>query len=479
MYPKNYYFFRDTSATAQAVRNGLSGRIGNRRRGAGALVAALAATILVAGCFSRDPMRLKGSGLPGDDSAGKPAAPHTEDVGATAGVPVADDPSLDQLWHKRSSELSSTKDYPIGPGDVLTVSVPQMDELQERKVRVTPQGTIELPLVGAVQAGGMTEEQLEAELDHKLNNFMYNPQAAIYVNEYHNREVAVIGSVNHPGLVLLTSPSETILDVLTQAGGLSSTAADEIILIPVEQGDPTMAKRVSQVAFNSSETGAFGADSPTATDAGEAEGDAAIGAASSGPVGRAGEIMPHQAGRAIPGGNPGIDRHAQQQASRTAAAPPQGDTAEHTLGMLPSNAHPLSIPIKSTSLTGAGKYINLPMRPGDVIVVPGGGNVMVVGWVQTPGYFQVGSGLTVLGAIGAAGGPMYAANTKDITLIRSNKDGSKDTIAINLDKISKGDEADLPVKANDVIDVPYSSVRIGPYVFYSILSRMGLGTPAW
>jgi protein involved in polysaccharide export with SLBB domain len=147
--------------------------------------------------------------------------------------------------------------------------------------------------------------------------------------------------------------------------------------------------------------------------------------------------------------------------------------------MLPANAHPLSIPIRSTSLTGAGKYINLPMRPGDVIVVPGGGNVMVVGWVQTPGYFQVGSGLTVLGAIGAAGGPMYAANTKDITLIRSNKDGSKDTIPINLDKISKGDEADLPVKANDVIDVPYSNVRIGPYVFYSILSRMGVGTPAW
>jgi len=117
-----------------------------------------------------------------------------------------------------------------------------MDELQERKVRVTPLGTIQLPLVGGVQAGGMTEEQLEAQLDQKLNNFMYNPQASVYVNEYHNREVAVIGSVNHPGLVLLTSPSETILDVITQAGGLSSTAADEIILIPVEQGDPTMAK---------------------------------------------------------------------------------------------------------------------------------------------------------------------------------------------------------------------------------------------
>jgi protein involved in polysaccharide export with SLBB domain len=91
----------------------------------------------------------------------------------------------------------------------------------------------------------------------------------------------------------------------------------------------------------------------------------------------------------------------------------------------------------------------------------------------------VGSGLTVLGAIGAAGGPMYAANTKDITLIRSNKDGTKDSIPINLDKISSGLASDLPVKANDVIDVPYSNVRIGPYVFYSILSRTGIGGPAW
>jgi hypothetical protein len=245
-------------------------------------------------------------------------------------------------------------------------------------------------------------------------------------------------------------------------------AADEIILIPVERGDPTMAKRVSQVAYNSSALAAGGAGEVQATDIGDPAHS----------IGQAGQIMPNEPGRAIQGGNPGIYQRAQRM-KKGAAAPAQPDVTARALDLAPSNAHPLSIKIKSTSLTGAGKYINLPMRPGDVIVVPGGGNVMVVGWVQTPGYFQVGSGLTVLGAIGAAGGPMYAANTKDITLIRSNKDGSKDTIPINLDKISKGEASDLAVKANDVIDVPYSSVRVGPYVFYSILSRMGIGTPAW
>jgi protein involved in polysaccharide export with SLBB domain len=475
MYPKNYYF-RRTMTYRSGNRAGMSRRKVTWR-GVMALIG-LGAAALVVGCFSRDPMRAQGSGLPGDGgSATSAAAPARDPVPtstSTARTPtaaeIADDADLDRIWHQRSSELSSTKDYPIGPGDVLTVSVPQMDELQERKVRVTPLGTIELPLVGLVHAGGLTEVQLEAELDSKLNNFMYNPQAAVYVNEYHNREVAVIGAVNHPGLVLLDSPSETILDVITQAGGLSSTAADEIILIPVEQGDPMMARRVSQVASNASVPGSVGGTDATATDA--RTGDRAH------LIGQSGQVMPNEPGRGIQGGNPGIYQRAQRM-KEAAEAPAQADVASRALELAPTNAHPLSIRIKSTSLTGAGKYINLPMRPGDVVVVPGGGNVMVVGWVQTPGYFQVGSGLTVLGAIGAAGGPMFAANTKDITLIRSNKDGSKETIPINLDSISKGQASDLPVKANDVIDVPYSSARIGPYVFYSILSRMGIGTPAW
>lgn len=423
----------------------------------------VAAAMLAAGCFSRDPMRVRGSGMPGD-SPGSPgaAAVATTDPPADA----AQNSELAHLWAERSSQLSSNKDYPIGPGDVLTVSVAQMDELQERRVRVTPQGTIELPLIGMAHVGGLTEVQLEAELDSKLQNFMYNPQASVYVNEYHNRQVAVIGAVNHPGLVLLDSPSETILDVITQAGGLSSTAADEIILIPVEQGDPAMARRVSQVALSAVPT------------AGPGGGPAAAEGGSASEVGQAGEIMPNRPGQAIPGGNAGISQRAQRM-KEGAERSSQPDIAARAIGMAAANAHPLSIKVRSTSLTGAGKYINLPVRPGDVIVVPGGGNVMVVGWVQTPGYFQVGSGLTVLGAIGAAGGPMYAANTSDITLIRSNKDGSKETIPIDLDKISKGEASDLPVKANDVIDVPYSNLRIGPYVFYSILSRVGLGGPAW
>lgn len=351
----------------------------------------------IAGCSTNGAMRVE-PGASGkaatDDPPGDPVA----------AIPPASpaDARLAALWEERTQDTkASPSDYPIGPGDVLAISVPGMDEINHRKVRVSADGRIELPLVGSVQAGGLTEEGLAAELDSKLQKYMFTPQAEVFVNEYRNREVAVVGAVNKPGVFVLNSSAETILDILTRAGGVAPTAADELVLIPSNAN--------------------------------------------------AGDIHP-------------------------AAAMAATEVMQRAMTMGDS-AQAVSIRLRSTSLTGGGNYLNLPVRPGDVLVVPGGGQVMVVGWVQHPGHFEVGSGLTVLGSIGEAGGPMYAADTGSITLIRSEKDGSKSTRVLNLDKISHGQEADIPVKANDVIDVPYSSWRIGPYVFYSVLSRVGLAAP--
>lgn len=88
---------------------------------------------------------------PGDSA---PSAAAADKVVAVA---TPDDlKRLDNLWKERSDQSSIEKDYPIGPGDVLSISVPQVAELQVKKVRVSAQGIIELPLVGIVQAGGVT-----------------------------------------------------------------------------------------------------------------------------------------------------------------------------------------------------------------------------------------------------------------------------------------------------------------------------------
>lgn len=71
---------------------------------------------------------------------------------------------------------------------------------------------------------------------------------------------------------------------------------------------------------------------------------------------------------------------------------------------------------------------------------------------------------------------MFAANTSEATLIRSDGAGNKVSLPVDLDKIATGQAPDIPVRANDVVDVPYSDVKIGPYVFYNILTRVPLPT---
>jgi protein involved in polysaccharide export with SLBB domain len=353
------------------------------------------------------------------DAASAPAAPALIDN-------VQDTTRLDALYRTRTRG-EAVADYPIGPGDIVQISVPPIDELRERTVRVEADGSVSLPMLGVLQAGGLTEKQLRAGLIEKLKKYMYKPEVDVFVKEYRSRQVAVIGMVNNPGLVTLTGPNETVLDMMTRAGGLTATAADEIILMPAEQNKQQAIGRIAEVSAN--------------------------------------------------GADPAAALHNSAAAEATAAREAAFKKGE--LGaLLRQNSHPLVIGLKSTALTGGGTYLNMPVRPGDVIVVPGGGEVMVVGWVQNPGHFQVGSGLTALGAIGAAGGPMFAANRSDIHLIRTRRDGSKLVLRIDIEKIKNGRESDLPVRGNDVIDVPYSSAKVGPYVFYQILSKMSVGGPA-
>jgi protein involved in polysaccharide export with SLBB domain len=341
--------------------------------------------------------------------------------------PARDNSRLAALYRSRTDGIT-VADYPIGPGDVVSISVPPIDELRERTVRVEADGSISLPMLGSLQAGGLTEKQLRAELSDRLKAYMYKPEVDVFVKEYRSRQVAVVGMVNAPGLITLTGPNETVLDMLTRAGGLTATAADEIILMPAEQNKQEAIGRIAQVSAQ--------------------------------------------------GPDPAEQLHGGPRSSSVGAGREAVFKQRELGALLRQNAHPLIIGLKSTALTGGGTYLNMPVRPGDVIVVPGGGDVMVIGWVQNPGHFQVGSGLTVLGAIGAAGGPMYAANESDVHLIRTRRDGSKLVIKLDLAKIKDGEQSDLPVRGNDVIDIPYSDLKVGPYVFYQMLSRMAIGGPA-
>lgn len=336
---------------------------------------------------------------------------------------VQDSARLAQLLESRN-QLQPQRDYPVGPGDVLEITATEPEELKKKEVRVGGDGTIDLPLVGVVQAAGLSQAQLSAAIDAKLDKYMYQPHVQVFVREFHSRQVAVVGAVRNPGLITLNGSGDTVLEMLSRAGGTMPDAGDQIVFFPAEetnQGNGTH-EGIRPVSA-SVESGVAGA--PAA-----------------------------------------LDRRDTLDGNRDALP---------TQSLIPTNGHPLVIPLRSTSLMGEDRYLELPVRPGDVIVVPRGGEVMVIGWVQTPGHFKAGSGLTVLAAVGAAGGPMYAADEDRVQLIRTNGSGGKQMKVVDLKAIKSGDAPDPLVEANDVINVPYSPVKIGPYVFYSILTRIGFG----
>jgi hypothetical protein len=93
--------------------------------------------------------------------------------------------------------------------------------------------------------------------------------------------------------------------------------------------------------------------------------------------------------------------------------------------LLLKKTEPIVIDLQTLAKGGSQMYLTLPVRPGDVIMVPGAGEVLIEGWVEKPGSYKVTPGLTVLGAVAAAGGSMFAADTGSVTVIRTDKDGKK------------------------------------------------------
>jgi polysaccharide export outer membrane protein len=127
-------------------------------------------------------------------------------------------------------------------------------------------------------------------------------------------------------------------------------------------------------------------------------------------------------------------------------------------------------------------YFALPVRSGDVLMVPARGEVLVEGWVEKPGSYRITPGLTVLGAVAAAGGAAYAADRTAVTLMRSAKNGEKIFFPADLEKIRHGQEIDISVQEGDIIQVPSSNPRLVAYGFYRVLStvvHIGANVPLW
>jgi polysaccharide biosynthesis/export protein len=127
------------------------------------------------------------------------------------------------------SSLVDNKTYVIGESDVLDIDVWKEKEIS-RAIPVRPDGKISLPLIGEIQARGMTPLQLQDDIAQRLKAFLANPQVTVIVTDPRSRHFNIVGQVAKPGEYPLTQ-SMTVLDAISLAGGFRDFAKETKIYV--------------------------------------------------------------------------------------------------------------------------------------------------------------------------------------------------------------------------------------------------------
>ncbi len=130
----------------------------------------------------------------------------------------------------RTAPAGADADLPLGPGDLVVVSVFQVAELSQLNVRVPSNGDIVLPLMGTLKAAGRSARQLEDEIRSRLGRYMHDPQVSVFVQEHKSQQVSVFGAVKNGGVYPLVSRLR-VTDALAMAGALNDDADHVIYLI--------------------------------------------------------------------------------------------------------------------------------------------------------------------------------------------------------------------------------------------------------
>jgi len=128
-------------------------------------------------------------------------------------------------------------DYVLVANDVVSVTVYQEDDLNA-KVRISKDGSIVLPLIGAVTVGGKTREQAARMIrDLLAEKFLVNPQVSLDIAEYAKRRFTVLGQVARPGSYEMPGDeSVNLLQAISMAGGYTRLGTGRGVSVQRGQG---------------------------------------------------------------------------------------------------------------------------------------------------------------------------------------------------------------------------------------------------
>ena len=284
--------------------------------------------------------------------------------------------------------------YILGPGDLVQVSVLDMEEIGKYPSRIDIRGNLNLPVAGRVEAAGLTIEQLEAKITERLTRHLRAPDVTVSITEMQSQPVSVLGSVGKPG-VQQVQGRMSLMEVISQAGGLRTDAGHSIRIARLREWG------------------------------------------------------------AIP-----LEGAHEDETGRYYVA---------EVGV-------------SEILEGNAPAKNIPVKPHDVITVPKGQMVYVMGAVKKSGGFVLGERqtITVLEAVSLSEGFDRFAREGDIKIMRKTENPeSRAEIAVNVKRILEGKDRDIALEADDILYVPLSGAKRATARSLEAAISVGSGIAIW
>ena len=397
--------------------------------------------------------------------------------------------------------IPDVQEYVIGSGDFITVSIFELISVgvtdnQNREIDET--GNIRLPVVGKVKASGLSPSQLEERIIDILDQkgIMTDATVSVVVQQSRQNLYSIIGAPEvgntRFGTYLIPQPDFRLLEAIALAGGVTGRTKT-ILIFRSTALTPEVAGEVGPDT-----PGPSGGSAPAPRDGGELIDDLLGGGDGDGPTpdDTAEPASPEERPAPPPGVESGLDSSPANSTKwvylngeyvRVQAGSGNLGTAEDDPegGELAGLIAQRIIEVPYDRLIDGDMRYNVVIRPGDVIRIPDqtAGFVYMMGQTNRPGAYTVPGDrdLTLKQLIASSGGLSALANPERVDLVRRIAQNQEITVRLNLSAIFHGNEPDIFIKADDIVNIgssglaaPLAVIRNGfrfTYGFGFVLDR--------
>ena len=174
-----------------------------------------------------------------------PAPTATSDNGKPVGA-VADGSGADDILPYYNNYLM---EYRLGPGDVISVEVfGQCPDYCKTGIAIPPNAKISYPLIKeGLMVGGMTVEQVAAQITKKLDEFIIDPNVMVTLNKAVSTRYSVMGNVARPG-VRVMDRKVSVYDAIIEGGGVTRKGDKNKVAIVSYGKDGRLTRRMVSLA---------------------------------------------------------------------------------------------------------------------------------------------------------------------------------------------------------------------------------------